>query len=117
MDYYFSYLIKKFKLNEKTDIVNGEVDKTKIIRIKPAIFFNVDDEKMRDMINISIIQYENIPPIMYLLKKEGETFIAKEIFKNEAIELLKQYRNPLCQFVFEKETLNLSNEDTRKPLV
>lgn len=60
MDYYFSYLIKKFKMNEKTEIINGNVVTTKINRVKPAVFFNNDDASMKDVINIAIIQYENI---------------------------------------------------------
>lgn len=108
IDYYFSYLIKKFKLNEKTEIINGEQIIKKTARIKPAIFFNTNDKSMKDIINISIIEYENGLPLMfYLLKKDGENFKAREIFKEEAIELLKQYNNPVCQFIFETAALKL----------
>ena len=115
IDYYFSYLIKKFKLNEKVEVINGQVVKTKINRVKPAVFFNVDDKSMRDMINLAIIEYENMPSMLYLLKKEGENFKAREVFMNEAIELLKQYRNPACQFIFESAVLKLSPNDNGKP--
>jgi len=107
MDYYYSYLIKKFKLNEKTEIVDGKVVTTKVARIKPSIFFKIGDKDMRDFINLTIIEYENIPPVIYLLKKEGENFKAREIYKEEAIELLKQYTNPTSQFYFESALLRL----------
>lgn len=115
IDYYFSYLIKKFKLNEKTEIINGEPVTTKVVRIKPAIFFNTSDKSMKDIINISIIEYENGSPLMfYLLKKDGENFKAREIFKEEAIELLKQYNNPMCQFIFETAALKLETINKKK---
>lgn len=108
IDYYYSYLIKKFKLNERTEIVDGKAVTTKINRIKPAIFFKNDDNNMKDIISLTIIEYENFPPIFYLLKKEGKKFKAREIFRDETIELLKQYRNPVCQFIFESAALRLS---------
>lgn len=114
MDYYYSYLIKKFKLNEKTESINGKVVTTKINRVKPAIFFKNDDQNMRDFISLTIIEYEGLSPIFYLLKKDGETFKAREIYKKEAIELLKQYRNPVCQFIFESAALKLSTENLGK---
>ena len=114
MDYYYSYLIKKFKLNEKTEIVDGEVITKKIPRVKPAIFFKNDEKDMRDFISLTIIEYEDIPPIFYLLKKEGENFKAREIYREEAIELLKQYRNPVCQFIFESAALRLPTDNLGK---
>lgn len=99
MDYYFSYLIKKFKLNDIKP------------RIKPGVFFKNDDKNMTDIINISIIKYDDMPPILYLLKKEGSNFKAREIFKNEAIELLKEYNNPVCQLIFESTAIELSDDN------
>lgn len=110
MDYYYSYLIKKFKLNEKTEIVNGKTITTKINRIKPAIFFKSTDETMRDFISLTIIEYEEMSPMFYLIKKDGKNFKSREIFREEAIELLKQYRNPVCQFIFEAAALRLSED-------
>lgn len=69
MDYYFSYLIKKFKLNQKTEIINGQTITTKINRVKPAVFFNTNDKNMKDIISITIIEYENMPPLFYFVKK------------------------------------------------
>lgn len=117
MDYYFSYLIKKFKLNQKTEIINDQPFTTKINRIKPAVFFNTNDKSMRDIISITIIEYENMPPIFYLLKKEGDNFKAREIFRNEAIELLKQYNNPMCQFIFESAAMRLATENKGKLII
>lgn len=117
MDYYYSYLIKKFKLNEKTEIINGKEVTTKIARIKPAIFFKNDNENMRDFISLTIVEYENMPPLFYLLKKEGECFKTREIYKDEVIELLKQYKNPVCQFIFESAALRLSDSSIGKKFI
>ena len=117
MDYYYSYLIKKFKLNEITKIVNGKIVKTKVGRVKPAVFFKRDDENMRDFISITIIEYKKTFPIFYLIKKEGENFKAREIFREEAIELLKEYRNPACQFIFESAALRLSSKNQGKIII
>ena len=116
MDYYFSYLIKKFKLNDEKEkvIINGKVVEKNIIRIKPAVFFNKDDKNMKDIINIAIIEYENMPTMFYLLKKEGERFVAREIFKDEANEILKQYENPMCQYMFETAALQLASRSNGK---
>jgi len=114
IDYYYSYLIKKFKLNEKTEIIDGKEVITKINRVKPGIFFKSDDDNMRDFISLTIIEYENFPPIFYLLKKERENFKAREIYREEAIELLKQYRNPVCQFIFEAAALRLPDNNLGK---
>ena len=118
VDYYFSYLIKKFKLNEKTEISNGKAVTTPIYRVKPGVFFNNDDKSMKDIINLTIIQYDkSVPPMMYLLKKEGENYKAREIFRDEAIELLKQYRNSTCQFTFESAAMNLQKEKKGKIVI
>lgn len=116
MDYYFSYLIKKFKLNDEKEkvIIGGKVVEKNIFRIKPAIFFNKDDKNMKDIINIAMIKYKNMPTMFYLLKKEGERFVSREIFKDEAIEILKQYKNPMCQYMFECAAFDLSNETKGK---
>ena len=114
MDFYYSYLIKKFKLNEKTEMINGKAVTTRINRIKPAIFFKNDDKSMKDFISLTIVEYEGIPPVFYLIKKEGECFKAREIYREEAIELLKQYRNPVCQFIFESAALRLETNNLGK---
>lgn len=41
---------------------------------------------MRDMINITIIEYQGFPTRLYLLKKEDSNYKAREILK-------KSYRN------------------------
>ena len=110
MDYYFSYLMNKFKLNKKTQVIDGNTVTTEINRVKPAVFFNNDDPSMKDMINIAIIEYENMPPIFFVIKKEEENYVAKEVFRDEAIELLRQYSNPACQFIFENAALRLQEK-------
>lgn len=113
IDYYFGYLITKFKLNEKKAIVNGKEVTKKVARIKPAIFFKKDDNNMKDIINISFIDYENMPPIFYLLKKDGDNFKAREIFKEEALEILDEYETPIPyhQYIFKEAAQKLSSKE------
>ena len=110
IDYYFAYLIKKFKVNEKTSIINGKKAIQKINYVKPSVFFNINDKSMKDVINITFIDYENMPPVFYLLRKEGETFKAREIFKDEAMELLSKYESPAyqCQYIFQEAAKKLA---------
>jgi len=89
IDFYYSYLLKIFKLKQISDKRY----------IRPVILFNVNDDSKRDIINISLVQFDNFQPIFYLIKKEGDSFKIREIFKDEALELLSNYENPIysCQ--------------------
>lgn len=104
IDFYYSYLLSAFKINYE------EVEEGKYIKhnyVKPAILFNVNDKSMKDIINISYIQYNDLPPIFYLLRKEKNSFKIREIFKEEALELLSQYENPFCQYMLEQAAKQL----------
>lgn len=110
IDYYYSYLLTKFNINRKRVVINNEVISEAEHYVRPAVFFKKSDKSKKDIINISWIQYKNSPTIFYLIRKNGKNFEAREIFKAEAIELLKEYYNPACQFMFENAALGLSNE-------
>lgn len=88
IDYYYSYLIRKFNLNDKK------------FYVKPGIFFKSNDKSMKDIINITLVKYKDFPPLFYLLRKEGKNFKMREIFKDEALELLTQYENPCIKSTF-----------------
>lgn len=109
IDYYYSYLLHKFNINKKRVVINNEVISEAEHYVRPAVFFRKSDKSKKDIINISCIQYKNSPTMFYLIRKNGESFEAREIFKDEAIELLKEYYNPACQFMFETGALKLSN--------
>ncbi|MEE3342571.1 MAG: hypothetical protein VZS44_00590 [Bacilli bacterium] len=83
IDYYFSYLLRKFKINDKQ------------LYVKPAIFFKNDDKSMKDNINLILVEYHNIPPIFFILEKEQnkDNYHIREIDKNELLEKLDEYSN------------------------
>ena len=67
---------------------------------------------MKDIINITLIEYDNLPPLFYLLKKEGNKFVVKEIFKEEVIEYLNKYKSlPQVEYLFEKAVAKLSPQN------
>lgn len=101
IDFYYSYLLKYFKMNKKEVIQNGITTYENCFYIKPVVLFNRNDKNMKDIINISYIHYKNLPPMFYLIKKEGESFKMREIFKDEALELLSEYETLLCQYMLE----------------
>lgn len=98
MDYYYSYLIKKFKLNKPNKIY-----------IKPAVFFKNDDKKMKEIINITLIEYKNLSPIFLVMIKENENYNIKEVDKQEITELLRIYSSPIVQYYFEQKAKKMSN--------
>lgn len=107
IDYYYSYLLKNFNINKNEVVDNDTIIKKAYFPVKPAVFFNRNDKTMKDIINISYIQYKNFPPMFYLIRKEGDVFRAREIYKDEAIELLREYHNPICQYMYETAALKL----------
>lgn len=111
IDFYYSYLLRALKINKKEYWAGGKIALEDYPYVKPVVLFNKDDKSMKDIINISFVQYEKLPPIFYLLKKEGENFIVREIFKDEAIEILKQYHCPFnrCQFMLEDAVKRLAS--------
>ena len=96
IDYYYSYLIKKFNLN-----TNGKN------YIRPAVFFKNDDKSMKDIINITLVEYEDFPIVAFSMMKESESYKIKEIDKEELIELLKNYNSPAVQYYFEQKSANM----------
>lgn len=80
-DYYFGYLIKKFKLNEDGSFV------------KPAVFFKNDDPEMNNIINLVMIEYDNFPPVFYIIEKIDNNYKMREIDINEMKEKLSEYDN------------------------
>ena len=88
IDYYFSYLLKKFKMNEEGTYV------------KSAVFFREDDCEMRDLINIIMIEYENLPTIFYILEKVGKNFKIRSIEVKEVLEKLDEYSNWSVDYYF-----------------
>lgn len=99
IDYYYSYLIKKFELNK-----NGEK------HVKPAVFFKNGDKSMKDIINITLIEYKDLPPVFFLMMKEEENYKMREIDKEETIELLKNYNCPLVQYYFEQKAIKMPSD-------
>lgn len=107
IDFYYSYLMKAFEINPYK-VVNGV--KTKTIEhyyVRPVVLFNRDDKTMKDIINISYVKYENLSPSFYLIRKEGEGYKVREIFRDEALELLNQYETPICQYLLEEAAKDL----------
>ena len=81
IDYYFSYLLKKFQINEEE------------IHVRPAIFFKNDDETMRNIINIILVEYNGLPPFFYILEKVNGNYKVREMDLKEAEEKLDEYSN------------------------
>ena len=89
MDYYLAYLIKKMKLNTINHIY-----------VKPAVFFKNDDNEMNDIINIILVEYKDFPPLFYVLQKKDKHYNIREVYKDEALDILNNYESPLCQYYF-----------------
>ena len=83
IDYYFSYLLRKFKMNEENNY------------IKPAVLFKNDDETMKDVITLILVEYKSIPPMFFILEKEKnkDNYHIRDIDKNEVLEKLNEYSN------------------------
>lgn len=82
MDYYLSYLLIKFGINSN-----------KHYYAKPAIFFKIDDHQMKDIINIILVEYPNLPTVFYLMKKEEDGYKIHEVDKDTLLNLLDEYSN------------------------
>ena len=115
IDYYYAYLLKKFNINKCKIVINNKIISEGKYPVKPALFFKKDDKTMKDIINISYVKYDTLSPIrFYVMAKEGETYKIREIFKDEALELLKKYHNPTCQYIYEMAALNLEKDKKKK---
>ena len=81
IDYYFGYLINKFRMNEVKPYV------------KPAVFFKKDDPEMEEIINLVFVEYENYPPVFYIVERVDNNYKIREISKEEMKEKLDEYDN------------------------
>ena len=81
IDYYFSYLLKKFKMNDKKSY------------IKPSVLFKVDDNQMRDIINIILVEYDNFPTLFYIMEKDEGHYKIRKSNNVEILEKLDEYSN------------------------
>ena len=79
MDYYMGYLIKKFEIN------------TPYPYFKPILFYKINEDRTFDVINIILIDYPNLPPIFYIMKKETNNYIMKELNYQEVSNYLNEY--------------------------
>ncbi len=82
LDYFFSYLLKKVRINEP------------VVVVRPAVFFNDDDPTMKDIINIILIELDNLPPMFYLMeRKEDGCYRIDETTPEVVKEKLEHYSN------------------------
>lgn len=111
IDYYYAYLLKKLGINKCQVMINNKIISEGKYPVKPALFFKKDDPTMKEIINISYVKYDNNTPIrFYVMAKEGETYKFREVFRDEALELLKEYHNPTCQYIYEMAAINLAKD-------
>ena len=96
IDFYYSYIMRYFNINKEEIIRNGITAYRDHFYVKPVVLFNKQDKEMRDIINISCIEYEYLT-MFYALKREGDHYKIGEIYQDEAYEILEQYKSPLCQ--------------------
>ena len=80
MDYYMGYLMKNLEINTKNQIY-----------YKPIVFYKIDEFGKWDIINLILIDHPFLPPIFYVMKKEGNNFIMKEINYQETANYLAEY--------------------------
>ena len=96
IDYYFSYLIYKFKLNDRG-----------INYIKPALFINKEDNN--DLVDVVLIDYPGLSPMFYLLSKDKgkQNYTVKGLSKECVINILESYYS-ICTDIFFKYTQNMT---------
>ena len=101
IDYYFSYILKRTRLNEKKNYV------------KPGIFFNVDDPSMQDIINIILVEYHDVPPTFFIMEKVNDNYRIHPATLDEVEEKLEQYSNYTIDYYF-KEALRRAKLSKKK---
>ncbi len=96
IDYYFSYLIYKFQLNEKN-----------MNYIKPALFINREDKK--DLVDLILIDYPGLSPMFYLLSKDNgkQNYTVKGLSKESLINILNNYYS-ICTDLFFRYAQNMT---------
>ena len=80
VDYFLGYAINKMKLNEYRTIV------------KPAAFFRDDDPKLKELINIILIEFDK-NPIFYIMEKVKNNYHIRLSNSEEVLEKLSCYSN------------------------
>lgn len=91
IDYYLSYLIKKFNVN---DIINRK------FYVKPIVMFKNDDPSMKSIINVVVVEYKNYTPMFFILEKSNERYKMRNIERRELEEILKQYSNIAIEHIY-----------------
>ena len=99
IDYYYSYLIRNFEMNEANTIPY----------LKPAVFYR--GEKFEDIIWLTMVTYPQAEPEMLLLNKENDSFKIGKISKKKAQELLDNYENYDCHYFFETYVENMPDDE------
>lgn len=96
IDYYFSYLIYKFNLNDKG-----------ISYIKPALFINREDKN--DLVDVVLIDYPGLSPMFYLLSKDKDkqNYTVKGLSKELLINILENYYS-ICTDLFFRYAQNMT---------
>ena len=104
IDYYYSYLIRNLEINDK--YIHSFV--------KPAIFYKQDNYKeTKDIICLSMVAYANGNPEMLLLDQQNGSFNIRRISKEEAKQLLEEYINYDCSYLFEQFVEKMPNSVTK----
>ena len=99
VDYYLSYLIKKFGLNSNNNYY-----------VKPGIFFKRDDRTLKNVVDVILIEYKNFPPEFYILEKVIDNYKVRKLNNNEINETLNEYQSYSCQFYFENAYSRIKND-------
>lgn len=96
IDYYFSYLIYKFQLND-----------TNTNYIKPALFINKKDKN--DLVDLILIDYPELSPMFYLLSKDKgkQNYTVKALSKEWVINILENYYS-ICTDMFFRYAQNMT---------
>ena len=101
VDYYLSYLIRKFKLNGNN-----------VYNVNPGIFFKRDDKTLKNIVDIILIEYKYFPPEFHLLEKVNDSFKVRQLINGEINDILNEYQSYSCQFYFEKVANKLNYKNT-----
>ena len=101
IDYYYSYLLRNLQINNNA---NHSF-------VRPAIFYNLDNSK--DIICLSMVAYANSNFEILLLNKDNDSFKIKRITKEEAMNLLENYVNYDCSYLFEQFIQKMPNTNNK----
>ena len=88
VDYFFSYALRKSKINDFRTIV------------RTATFFNNDDPTMMDMITLIIFEYDPKMPLFYIIEPKDGSFHVRQIDSEEMLYKLSHYSNYITDEYF-----------------